>query len=212
MRSSRLAVLALVLAVPAQAQVRLSFAPQIGFYIPTEKLQNALVTGNTAELEAGPSFGARIGATFGNHLGVSFSGNYVPTTFKQGTGTASNTFVKQDAKLFTGAGQLVVFILPVTSPLTLYVNGGVGVISRGGVAFTSASKTNNISGVFGAGAGIRLGPIGLNVGADLYTYNAEYAGTNLTTESLKQKDVHLKFGLGVPFGAAARPASSLRAK
>ena len=202
MRWYRLVLPALVVALPVQAQTRLSFAPQIGFYIPTEKLQSlATGTGTVDSLEGGIAFGARIGATFGKHLGVSFSGNYVPTTYKLGTGS---NLEKQDAKLFTGAGQLVVFLLPITSPFTVFVNGGLGVVSRGGVAFTNAAKKRYMTGVVGAGAGLRLGGIGLSVGADLYNYNADYIGTTQTTNKLKQKDVHLKFGLGIPFGMAAK--------
>lgn len=207
MRPFRLVFLALVVGLPVAAQTRLSFAPQIGFYIPTERLQSVATTGVVDSLEAGISYGARIGATFGKHLGISFSGNYVPTTYQVGTGS---NFEKRDAKLFTGAGQLIVFILPITSPLTLFLNGGVGVISRGGVAFTNASKTNYVTGVFGAGAGLRLGGIGLSLGADLYNYNAEYLGTTQTSSKLKQKDVHLKFGIGVPFGQ--RSAESLKSR
>ena len=206
MRLSRLVLLALVVAPPVQAQTRLSFAPQIGIYIPTERLQS-LVTGNTGgldSLEAGISFGARLGATFGKHLGVLFSGNYVPTTYQLGT---ESNFQKRDAKLFTGAGQLMVFLLPITSPFTLFVSGGVGVINRGGAAFASAPKRRYITGVFGAGAGLRLGGIGLSVGADLYNYNADYIGTTVNTTKLKQRDIHLKFGFGVPFGVGQKTAS-----
>lgn len=196
-----LALLALLVAPPVQAQTRLSFAPQVGFYIPTEKLQSIATTGVVDSLEGGFAFGARIGATFGKHLGVSFSGNYVPTTYQIGSGSSLQ---KRDAKLFTGAGQLVVFILPITSPLTLFVNGGLGMISRGGVAFTNAAKSSYLTGLLGAGAGLRLGGIGLSVGADLYSYNAEYLGATQTTSKLKQKDIHLKFGLGVPFGVGSK--------
>lgn len=197
MQAIRSAFLALAVAGSLQAQTRFSFAPQIGFYIPTERLQSLATSGQADSLEAGFSFGARLGATFGKHLGLFASGNYVPTTYQIGTGS---NFQKQDAKLFTGAGQLVVFILPVTSPLTLFLSGGVGVISRGGVAFTNAAKKSYVTGLLGAGAGLRLGGIGLSVGADLYSYNADYLGTTVTSSKLKQKDIHLKFGLGVPFG------------
>ena len=98
----------------------------------------------------------------------------------------------------------MVFLLPITSPLTVFVNGGLGVVSRGGLAFTNAAKKTFMTGVVGAGAGLRLGGIGLSVGADLYTYNAAYIGSTQTTSALKQKDVHLKFGFGIPFGMAAQ--------
>jgi len=53
-------------------------------------------------------------------------------------------------------------------------------------------------------AALWLGGIGLSVGADLYSYNADYLGTTQTSSKLKQKDVHLKFGFGVPFGVSSK--------
>ncbi len=207
MRLFRLSLAALVVALPAQAQTRFSFAPQIGLYIPTEKLQS-VVSGNpnaVDSLEGGLSFGARIGATFGQHLGFQVSGTYVPTTYTLGAGGTG--LQSRDAKLFTGAAQLMVFLLPISSPFTLFVSGGVGVINRGGAAFAAATKSRYISPVAGAGAGIRLGGIGLSVGAEYYPYNADYIGTTVNTTKLKQKDVQLKFGFGVPFGVPSKAAA-----
>ena len=45
MRPAHLVLLALLVAPAVQAQTRLSFAPQVGFYIPTEKLQSIATTG-----------------------------------------------------------------------------------------------------------------------------------------------------------------------
>jgi len=52
MRPFRLAFAALLIALPAAAQTHFSFAPQIGIYIPTEKLQS-LVTGNPSAPASG---------------------------------------------------------------------------------------------------------------------------------------------------------------
>jgi len=130
------------------------------------------------------------------------SGAYVPTTYT--LGSTGNGLQSRDAKLFTGAAQLMVFLLPVRSPVTLFVSGGVGVINRGGAAFASAPKTRYISPVAGAGAGVRLGGIGLSASAEYYPYNADYIGTTVNTNKLKQKDIQLKFGFGVPFGVPGR--------
>lgn len=187
---------------PAAAQ-HVSLAPTIGFYLPTQDLVD--ITSGTAnatgKVEAGFSFGGRLGLWFGSRVGLEASGNYVPTTYALTSGSSQVT--KEDAKLFNGAAQLVVFLLPRTSPLTLYVNGGVGVVSHGGVAFTGASKTSNVSGVFGAGAGINLGGLQLTAGADLFAYSADYSGATQVTTSLSQKDIQLRFGFGLPFGGQA---------
>jgi hypothetical protein len=195
------AILGLALASQATAQ-RLSLSPQIGFYIPTENLYQIATTGGSGDdfqLEAGPSFGARLGLWFGSRFGIEVGGMYVPTTF-QFVSTAGTNPLKQDAKLFIGSGQAVLYLLPRTGILSLFLEGGVGVVSRGGIAFTSEAKTSDIGGIVGAGAGIRLGGIMLTAGADLLSYKAEYRGSQLTSQELRQKDIALKFGLGFGFG------------
>jgi hypothetical protein len=192
-RIGRIAVLlALSSTVQASAQ-RLSLRPQIGFYIPTENLLEVSQTGEVGKLEAGPSFGGALGIRFGSRFGIEANGAYVPTTFKRGTG---GTLEEQDAKLFLGSALAVLHVLPPSSPLILFVDGGVGVISHGGVAFTAAADKTNLSGVFGAGAGIRLGGLQLIVGADLYRYTATFEGSSQTEGSLTQLDFALKLGLG----------------
>jgi hypothetical protein len=173
--------------------MRLFLRPQIGFYIPTENLVEVSQSGEVGKLEAGPSFGGAVGIRFGSHFGLEANGAYVPTTFKMGP---EGSLEKQDAKLFLGSALARFDVVPPSSPLILFVNGGVGVVSHGGVAFTSQSKTNDVSGVFGAGAGIRLGGLALVVGADLFRYTAHYEGSQQTAGELKQLDFALKLGLG----------------
>ena len=69
-------------------------------------------------------------------------------------------------------------------------------ISHGGVAFTAAADKTDLSGVFGAVAGIRLGGLQLIAGADLYRYTAKFEGSSQTEGSLTQLDFALKLGLG----------------
>jgi hypothetical protein len=175
-----------------------SLAPQIGFYIPTDNLTEVLASGDAGKLEAGPSFGARIGLWFGKRFGIEASGAYIPTTFT--LPVTGGNIETHDAKLFNGSGQAVFYILPATGVLSLYVSGGVGVISRGGIAFTSEAQNTDVSGVLGAGAGFRLGGVTLTAGVDLFSYKAEYAGSDQTSSELQQHDIHLKLGLGIPFG------------
>ena len=73
-----------------------------------------------------------------------------PTTFALSPARGSPE--RTDARLFNGSGQLAVFLLPRRSLVSLFLSGGVGVISRGGVAFTGSAETTNVSRVFGAGA------------------------------------------------------------
>jgi hypothetical protein len=176
------------------AAQRLSLAPEIGFYIPTEKLVDT-ANGTVGELEAGPSFGLRLGLLLGRHVALTVGGSYVPTTFAFQPG--GGTPVSRDARLFNGAGQLVVFLVPPSSPLSVFLNGGVGVVSRGGVAFTDDSETSDVTGVVGGGIAISLGGMGVMAGADLFTYNAQYAGSTQTASELRQLDIQLRLGLNV---------------
>ena len=47
---------------------------------------------------------------------------------------------------------------------------------------------------------LRVGPIGLLVGSDLFAYKAQYQVTPATAQELSQLDIQLHLGLGVPFG------------
>ena len=99
-----------ILPVTVNAQ-RLSLSPELGFYVPTEKLTQLSSGSDFSQLEAGFAFGARIGVWFSRRLGVEVSGAYVPSTYKLSDG---NTITKQKAKLFLGSGQVVLFLLPRT--------------------------------------------------------------------------------------------------
>ena len=178
----------------ARAQ-RLSLAPEIGIYIPTEKLVDA-TNGTVGEMEAGLSLGARLGLRFGDRIGIHVSGAYVPTTFA--LDPAGGEPERHDARLFNGTGQAVVFLLPPQSMLSVFLNGGIGVVSRGGVAFTGAAETTNVTGVAGAGATVRLGRIALSAGAELFAYKASYEAGGVSSSELSQRDIQIRLGLGFP--------------
>jgi hypothetical protein len=192
------AVLFGTIALPQDAAAqRLSIRPQIGIYIPTKDLVDVSQGGDLAKIEAGPSFGAALALRFGSHFGIEVTGAYVPTTFSLDDG---NQVQKQDAKLFLGDATAVLYVLPPSSMLSLWLRGGVGVVSHGGVAFTSAEDKRDISGVGGAGAGIRLGGIMLTAGADLFSYKASFdAGQQTSSSELRQLDIQVKLGLGFGF-------------
>lgn len=205
MQSCRTSIIALVIvgavAAPSDSWAqRLSISPEIGFYIPTENLQE-IASGTAGELEAGPSFGLRLGIGLGRRVSLSVGGAYVPTTFT--LPSSGGPVQEQDARLFTGAGQLVLYLIPPSSPLSIFLNGGVGVVSRGGVAFTDEAENTDVSGVFGGGASIRLGGLAVTAGADAYSYKAKYEGTTAVESDITQLDINLKLGLGVPFGGGS---------
>ena len=200
-RLSKVMFALLLLTAPgarAEAQ-RLSLSPEIGFYIPTEKLVDA-ANGTVGELEAGPSFGLRLALGLGSRVSLSVGGSYVPTTFALQPG--GGQLEQRDARLFTGAAQLMLFLIPPTSPLSLFINGGVGAVSRGGIAFTDDAEKTDVSGIFGGGAQLNLGGISLLAGADVFSYTAEYTGTQAVTSEIKQLDLQLRLGLGFGLGGS----------
>lgn len=191
----------IVLSVPSHAWAQnFSISPEIGFYIPTENLVE-IANGTAGELEAGPSFGLRLGMGLGRRVSLSVGGAYVPTTFA--VSQSGGPVTERDARLFTGAGMLVLYLIPPSSPLSIFLNGGVGVVSRGGVAFTDDAENTDVSGVFGGGASVRVGGLAITAGADAYSYKAKYQGTTATESELTQLDINLRLGLGVPFGGGS---------
>lgn len=183
---------------------QVSLSPEIGLYVPTERLLEA-ADGSVGELEMGPSFGARLSLWFGRRVGASVAGSYVPTTFAFAPGGGPGE--SRDARLFNGSGQLVVFLLPRHRPLSAYLNGGVGVVSRGGVAFTDGAETTSLSGVFGGGVALRVGGMAFTLGADLFTYSAGYASPGIDADDLSQRDLLARLGLGIPLGGAGGAGS-----
>lgn len=179
------------------AAQRLSLRPQIGVYIPTDNLVELGQTGTVGKLEAGLSFGGAIGLGFGSRFGIEVTGTYVPTTF---TISGAGPPQEQDARLFLGNALAVFYLLPASGPVSLYLSGGAGVVSRGGIAFTSEAETSDVTGVLGAGAGISLGGLTLVAGADLFRYTATYTGNQSTASEAKQLDIQIRVGFGFPLG------------
>lgn len=191
------ALLAMTQDRPVAAQ-GFSLSPQIGFYIPTENMYE-IAQGQVGELEAGPSFGARLAYWLGSRFGIEATGAYVPTTFRL---TSGSSVQKENASVITGNGQAVFFVLPRTSPVSLYLSGGVGVVSHGGVAFEDVAETTNLTGVVGAGGGVRLRGFTVIAGADLYAYSASFGGTT-DAEAFARRDFQIKIGIGFPVGGRA---------
>ncbi|MDZ4673691.1 MAG: hypothetical protein SGI84_04490, partial [Gemmatimonadota bacterium] len=98
------------------AAQKFTLAPQLGFYIPTEDLYTVANGGDPAKLEAGLSFGAALGLWFGQRAGLTVTGSYVPTTFKLDD---AGEVQSQDAKLFAGSAQVVLYLIPRTAPLAV---------------------------------------------------------------------------------------------
>jgi hypothetical protein len=88
--------------------------------------------------------GAYVGSDVEGNFLVSVGGNLVP---RSGT---------EDANLFLGSINVIYAVIqPPLEPLSIYVSGGVGLVSRGGDGFRVFDDTSDIAGV--AGLGLKYG-------------------------------------------------------
>jgi hypothetical protein len=183
---------------PVLAQ-RVSITPNIGVYVPTTELVRA-ASGEEFKQEVSITLGGRLGVALSDRLGFEFTGAYAPSDLKvtaSGLGDQS-----EDANVFTGSGRVTYHVIPSTSPLSLLVTGGVGVINRSGAFYADVEKKTDIGGTLGATAGFRLGSLlRIQVSAEDYIYKpkAEIPGfTDPSVEKKTQNDIHLSFGVGIP--------------
>lgn len=182
---------------PLAAQ-RISFAPNIGVYVPTTELVKA-ANGDQFQQEISLTLGGRLGIALGQRLGLEFTGAYAPSDLKvTPTGLASQS---QDANIFTGSGRISFQLIPYTSPVAFVVTGGVGVINRSGDFYSNVANKTDIGGTLGASARFRLGSLlHLQVSAEDYVYKpkAEIPGFGPNDQKMTQNDIHLSFGVGIP--------------
>jgi len=182
---------------PLAAQ-RISFAPNIGVYVPTTELVKA-ANGDEFKQEISLTLGGRLGIALGERLGLEFTGAYAPSDLKvTPTGLAGQS---QDANIFTGSGRISYQLVPYTSPVAFVVTGGVGVINRSGEFYSSVANKTDIGGTVGASARFRLGSLlRLQVSAEDYVYKprAEIPGFGPNDQKKTQNDIHLTVGIGIP--------------
>jgi outer membrane protein with beta-barrel domain len=182
---------------PLAAQ-RISFAPNIGVYVPTTELVKA-ANGDEFKQEISLTLGGRLGIALGQRLGLEFTGAYAPSNLKvTPTGLASQS---QDANIFTGSGRISFQLVPYTSPVAFVVTGGVGVINRSGDFYSNVANKTDIGGTVGASARFRLGSLlRLQLSAEDYVYKpkAEIPGFGPNDQKKTQNDIHLSVGVGIP--------------
>lgn len=188
---------ALCPAAPAMAQ-KLAISPTIGVYIPTTELVKA-ANGDEFKQEVGLAVGGRIGLNFSPRFGILTTVTYVPSDLKLDLATGQQ--VRDKANLLFGSARATLYVLPLTSPVWLSVNGGGSYIRRSGAAYAGASDKDDIGGVVGATVGIRLGGmLSFYVAADDYIYGTRIDETTLAADKKTQNDVQLAVGFGIPVG------------
>jgi len=176
----------------------ISFAPNIGVYIPTTELVRA-ASGEEFKQEMSITLGGRLGVSLSERLGLEFTGAYAPSDLKvSATGLGDQS---QNANVFTGSGRVSYQLVPYTSPVAFVVTGGVGVINRSGDFYANVQNKTDVGGTLGASARFRLGSLlRIQVSAEDYIYKpkAEIPGFGPADEKKTQNDIHLSVGIGIP--------------
>lgn len=186
---------------PADASAqKVYLSPTIGVYIPTTELIKA-ANGDQFKQEVGLAVGGRLGVTFSPRFGILTSVSYVPSDLKVDLATGEQ--VKDKANLLFGSARATFYVLPLSSPVWLSLNGGGSYIRRSGDAYASLSDKDDVGGVVGATLGFHLGSV-LNfyVAADDYIYGTRIDETTPEADKKTQNDVHLALGLGFPLGGS----------
>jgi hypothetical protein len=175
---------------------KVSISPTIGVYIPTSELLKA-ANGDEFKQEVGLAVGGRLGVNFSPRFGILTSVTYVPSDLK--LDLASGQQVKDKANLLFGSLRATYYVLPITAPVWLSLNGGGSYIRRSGDAYQDASDKDDIGGVAGATLGFRLGSfLSFYVAAEDYIYGTQIDQSTLTAEKKTQNDVQLAVGFGLP--------------
>ncbi len=193
-------VLALCSTAPRTLTAQLSISPTIGVYIPTTELVKA-ASGQEYKQEISITLGGRVGLNFGQRVGIEGTAVYAPSNLKfSASGSSSTT----SANILTGSGRAFVELIPRTSPISLQLNGGVGVVHRSGSAYQGDPKATDVGGVVGATVRFRLGRLlHLEFHGEDFIYKAQYAPDTSTpggfvVANKQLNDLHLGVGIGIP--------------
>src|SRR5438046_4688556 len=142
----------LVCRMPRTGPAQLSISPAIGVYIPTTELVKA-ASGDEFKQEVSVTVGGRLGFNFGQRVGLDATVVYAPSNLQFSTSGSSST---TDANVLTGSGRAFVELLPKTNPISLKLNGGVGIVHGMGTAYEGVPDNSDVGGVFGATLRFRL--------------------------------------------------------
>ncbi|PYP98471.1 MAG: hypothetical protein DMD34_02355 [Gemmatimonadetes bacterium] len=193
-------VLGLLCLMPRTGTAQLSISPTIGVYIPTTELVKA-ASGDEFKQEVSVTVGGRLGFNFGQRVGLDATVVYAPSNLQFSTSGSSSTM---DANVLTGSGRAFVELLPKTNPISLQLNGGVGIVQRSGTAYEGVPDNSDVGGVVGATLRFRLGKVlRLELHAEDFIYKAQYAPDPANPSSFdlvdkQMNDIHLGVGIGIP--------------
>ena len=179
----------------AEAQ-HVSLAPSVGVYIPMTDLIRATRGQVSTKQQVSVTVGGRLGVDISPRVGLSVTGDYAPSKLRFDLQGEQST---EDANVLTGSARVNVYVIPATSPVSLLLSGGVGVIRRSGDAYAGLADKTDVGPTGGASLHIRLGRlVGFQINAEDYIYKPSLVQSG-TTERKTQHDIHLSAGIQLPF-------------
>lgn len=193
------------LAVPAHAQVTMGLSAYSGGYLPVSDLFDQTRLGTLPILNLGQEPAVLVGGRLTvwlSRLAVEAEVAYALSKLDM-PDLAKEYGVEDKAGVFLGSlNVLYVFFQAPFSPLSLYVSGGAGLVSRGGDYLKNNFEgTSDVAGAFGAGLRFGLGPLA-HVRFDIRDYISSFKPTNRQGEELDaklQNDIVATLGLEFAF-------------
>lgn len=191
-----------VIGSPAAAQVRIGLSAFAGGFLPTGDVPVPGVSPIDLSQDVGPVFGGRLTVMF-SRLGLEAEAGYALSGVDEFM--AQREDLPIDAGIFLGSLNLVfvVYEAPL-SPLSVYINGGAGIVSRGGDYFNFFDDTADPAGSVGIGLRFGLSPlVGLRFDLRDYISSFQPAGFGGNRkESKVQNDLIATLGLEFSFSPA----------
>jgi len=191
------ALMALLGASPAMAQIPVEIEPYVGVYIPFADIANQAIQG--ADIVANQKEALAVGGRVGLGLGIiAVEGNFM-YAFSDGESKADGETDSQSASIWAADVRLLLKLLP--GPISLHLSGGPAFIGRSGDFYSEVTEgKTDLGGAIGAGLRVKLpGILAIRGDADLYLYSASVTanieGVPVTTDSQFQGDLVLSAGL-----------------
>lgn len=192
-------------ALPLPGQVTIAISPMAGGYVPlSDAFEGVFVGGRVlTELSQDPAFllGGRVSVRAAK-LGVEAEAGYVFSSMDLPP-ILTEAGISDDAKVFLGSLNVVytVFEAPF-SPVSFWVSGGVGLVTRGGDFFEAWEDKSDPAGALGFGLRFGLGPLAalrVDLRDYIYSFRPSRGGGDGDLESKLQNDVIATVGLEFSF-------------
>ncbi len=199
----------------AQPQLQVSFSPYGGAYFAAADLFDGVIRTQTAgdlafKFGQGTGFvaGGRLAVWPTARIGVELEGAYLGSDVEgEIVALVDGNLVPisgdVDANVFVASLNLMyAFIRPPLVPLSIYVSGGVGLVSRGGDFYDVFDDTSDIAGVAGLGLKYGVAP-GIWIRGDVRDYISSYEEEILRVAAVRGGDAKLQndvlISVGVEF-------------